>query len=65
MPSQHSRLANFHAQAKRRLRAMKKTGMAISAEEVFAYLEARARCESPARPKPRKIGGLNPIVNDD
>jgi predicted transcriptional regulator len=46
--------AAFHAEAKRRLARMKRTGLGIPAAEVFDYLEARTRGESPARPKPRK-----------
>lgn len=47
--------AAFHAEARRRLARMKRTGLGIPAEEVFDYLEKRARGEKPARPKPRRI----------
>src|SRR5688500_5977538 len=47
--------AEFHAEVRRRLRAMKRTGMAIPADEVFEYLESRAEGKSPARPRARKI----------
>ncbi len=46
--------AEFHAEAERRLRSMKKTGKGMPAEEVFAYLRARIRGEQPERPKARK-----------
>ncbi|HLQ01005.1 MAG TPA: ribbon-helix-helix protein, CopG family [Burkholderiales bacterium] len=45
--------AAFHAEARRRLARMKKTGLGIPSEEVLAYLRERARGGSPARPKPR------------
>jgi predicted transcriptional regulator len=47
--------AQFHAEAKRRLVRMKKSGLAIPAEEAFDYLSARARGEATARPRPRKL----------
>jgi len=47
--------AAFHAEARRRLARMKKTGRGIPAKEVLAYLRERARGGSPARPKPRKF----------
>jgi predicted transcriptional regulator len=47
--------AQFHAEAKRRLARMKKSGEAIPAEEVFDYLSSRARGETAIRPKARKI----------
>ena len=47
--------AAFHAEARRRLARMKKTGLGIPAEEVLAYLRERVRGGSPARPKPRKL----------
>lgn len=47
--------AAFLAEAKRRLARMKRTGLGISAAEVFGYLEKRARGGKPARPKPRRI----------
>jgi len=45
----------LHRQARLRLARMKKSGKGIHAAEVFAYLDARARGESPQRPKPRKM----------
>ena len=45
----------FHAEANRRLRAMKKTGMAIPADEVFEYLESLGEGKPAARPKARKL----------
>ena len=45
----------FHAEAKRRLARMKKTGLGTPAEEVFEYIEEKARGGSPARPKARKL----------
>ena len=47
--------AAFHAEARRRLAGMKKTGQGIPAPEVFAYLEERARGKAVTRPKPRRI----------
>ena len=47
--------AAFHAEARRRLARMKKTGRGIPAKEVLAYLRERARGDSPLRPKPRKF----------
>ena len=47
--------AAFHAEARRRLARMQKTGLAIPAEEVLAYVRERARGGAPARPKPRKF----------
>ncbi len=47
--------AAFHADAKRRLARMKKTGAGIPAEEVFDYLKQRAGGRTAERPKPRKI----------
>ncbi|MGQ0512581.1 MAG: CopG family ribbon-helix-helix protein [Betaproteobacteria bacterium] len=47
--------AAFHAEARRRLARMKKSGMGIPAEEVFAYLRQRAAGGNPQPPKPRKI----------
>jgi predicted transcriptional regulator len=47
--------AAFHAEAKRRLAIMKRSGKGIPADEVFAYLLARARGRRAARPKLRKI----------
>ena len=47
--------AAFHAEARRRLARMKKTGLGIPAEEVLAYLRERSRGGAPARPKPRKF----------
>ena len=47
--------AAFHADAKRRLARMKKTGTGIPAEEVFEYLKRRAAGRTAERPKPRKV----------
>jgi predicted transcriptional regulator len=47
--------AAFHAEARRRLARMKKTGMGIPADEVLAYFRERAAGRDPQRPKPRKI----------
>jgi predicted transcriptional regulator len=47
--------AAFHADAKRRLARMKKTGTGIPAEEVFEYLKQRAEGRAAERPRPRKI----------
>lgn len=46
--------AAFHAEAKRRLARMQRSGAGIPASEVFAYLRARARGGKPARPKARR-----------
>lgn len=43
------------AQAKRRLARMRRTGMGIPADEVFRYLEARARGKPAVRPRARKL----------
>ena len=43
------------AEAKHRLARMKKAGTGIPADEVFAYLEARAQRRRAQRPKPRKV----------
>jgi len=45
----------FYEQAKVRLGRMKKTGLAIPADEVFDYLRERAKGGKPARPKARTI----------
>jgi len=47
--------AALHKEARTRLARMKKSGKGIPAAEVFAYLDARVRGESPPRPKPRKL----------
>ena len=47
--------AAFHAEARRRLARMKKTGIGIPAEEVFDYLRQRAEGKAVARPKARKV----------
>jgi hypothetical protein len=47
--------AAFHAEAKRRLARMKKTGLGIPATQVLAYFRERARGGKPARPRLRKI----------
>ncbi|MBI2508452.1 MAG: CopG family transcriptional regulator [Betaproteobacteria bacterium] len=46
--------AAFHAEARRRLARMKKSGLGVPAEEVFDYLLGRAAGGKPPRPKPRK-----------
>ena len=48
--------AAFHAEARRRLERMKKTGAGIPAEEVFEYLQRHAEGAAARRPKARKIG---------
>jgi hypothetical protein len=45
----------FHAEARRRLERMKRTGAGIPAAEVFEYLARRAQGAAVKRPKPRKI----------
>lgn len=47
--------AAFHAEGRRRLARMKKSGMGIPADEVFAHFRERAAGRNPQRPKPRKI----------
>ncbi len=47
--------AAFHAEGRRRLARMKKSGLAIPADEVFAYLEQRALGKPAVRPKARRI----------
>lgn len=47
--------AALHAEARRRLARMKRSGLAISAAEVFAYLRNRAKGKRPARPRLRRI----------
>jgi len=47
--------AQFHAEAKRRLARMKRTGAGIPGDEVFDYLSRRARGETPARPRARRM----------
>ena len=47
--------AAFHAEARRRLARMKKTGLGIPADEVLAYFRDLAAGRAPQRPKPRKI----------
>lgn len=47
--------AGLHAEAKRRLARMKRTGLAIPADEVFDYLERRALGKPAVRPKARRI----------
>lgn len=47
--------AAFVAEAERRLARMKETGKGIPAEEVFAFLSARARGERAKRPRARKL----------
>jgi predicted transcriptional regulator len=48
--------AAFHAEARRRLARMKKTGLGIPAEEILTYFRDRAAGRNPQRPKPRKTG---------
>ncbi len=45
----------FHAQAERRLARMKKSGLGIPADEVFAYLKQRTQGEPAKRPKSRRL----------
>ena len=47
--------AAFHAEGRRRLARMKKTGRGIPADEVFAYLEKLALGKPAVRPKARRI----------
>ena len=47
--------AAFHAEGRRRLARMKKTGLGIPAEDVLAYFRALAAGKNPQRPKARKI----------
>jgi len=47
--------AAFHADARRRLKAMKKTGAGIPAGEVFEYLELRGAGKPASRPKARRL----------
>lgn len=47
--------AEFHAEARRRLARMKRTGMGIPADEVRAYFHELAAGGNPQPPKPRKI----------
>ncbi len=47
--------AEFHAEGKRRLVRMKRSGLAITAGEVFDYFERRALGKPAARPKGRRI----------
>jgi hypothetical protein len=46
--------AAFHAEARRRLARMRKTGLGVPVDEVFDYLLSRAAGGKPPRPKPRK-----------
>jgi predicted transcriptional regulator len=46
--------AKFQAEGKRRLARMKRSGLAIPADEVFAYLEQRALGKPATRPKARE-----------
>ena len=45
----------FYEQAKSRLARMKKTGLAVPADEVFDYLRERTKGGKPVRPKARTI----------
>ena len=45
----------YYEQANGRLGRMKKTGLAVPADEVFDYLRERAKGGKPARPKARTI----------
>lgn len=47
--------AAFHAEGKRRLARMKRSGRGIPADEVFDYLEQRALGKPAVRPKPRRV----------
>jgi predicted transcriptional regulator len=49
------RAGEFHRVAGERWTRFLKTGQAIPWDEGRAYLEARARGEKPARPRPRKL----------
>lgn len=49
------RRAAFHAEAKARLEVMERTGKGVPADEVFAWLEGRARGKAVRRPKARKV----------
>ena len=53
LDSEEARAA-FHAEARRRLARMRKTGLGVPVEEVFDYLLSRAAGKKPPRPKPRK-----------
>lgn len=46
--------AGFHAEARRRLARMKKSGLAVPANEVFDYLLSKAGGNKAKRPKARK-----------
>jgi len=46
--------AAFHAEAKRRLARMRKSGLAVPAEEVFDYLLSKASGNKVQQPKSRK-----------
>jgi predicted transcriptional regulator len=46
--------AAFHAEARRRLARMKKSGLAVPASEVFDYLLSKADGNKAQRPKARK-----------
>ena len=46
--------AAFHAEARRRLARMRKSGLGVPAKEVFDYLLSKASGKRPQRPKPRK-----------
>lgn len=47
--------AEFHAEANRRLKDMKKAGTGIPAGEVFEYLQLRGEGKPAPRPKARKL----------
>jgi len=47
--------AALHAEGKRRLARMKRSGRGIPADEVFDYLEQRALGKPAVRPKPRRV----------
>ena len=47
--------AEFHEEGWRRLARMKRSGLGIPADDVFEYLERRARGKAAVRPKPRRI----------
>ena len=46
--------AEFHAEARRRLARMKKSGLGVSANEVFDYLLSKASGNKVRQPKSRK-----------
>jgi predicted transcriptional regulator len=45
----------FHRLAEERWEEVQRTGMAVTWEDMTAWVEARARGENPERPTPRKL----------